>query len=73
MINITFITAANLEKNESLLSFEWIGIILLSLIGFIFIARSAKQIQKIKQLQEELNTYHENLSDALDTMGGKNA
>lgn len=52
---------------------EWIGIILLSFIGFIFIARSALQIQKIKKLQKELNTHQSTLSDELDTIGGSNA
>ena len=71
VLNITYATA-NFGKNEPLFSLEWIGLILLSFIGFIFILRSAKQIKKIKKLQEELNTYHATLSDTLDTMGENN-
>ena len=73
VMNSTFIAAANLGQNEPVFSYEWIGLILLSFIGFMFILRSAKQIKKINKLQEELNTYHTNLSDELDTIGGKNA
>ena len=71
VLNITYATE-NFGKNEPLFSLEWIGLILLSFIGFIFILRSAKQIKKIKKLQEELNTYHATLSDTLDTMGENN-
>ena len=73
VMNSTFIAATNLGQNEPVFLYEWIGLILLSFIGLLFILRSAKQIKKINKLQEELNTYHTNLSDELDTIGGKNA
>ncbi len=73
VLNITFIAAANLGKNEPVFSYEWIGLILLSFIGFMFILRSAKQIKKIKKLQEELNTHQITLSDELNTIGENNA
>ena len=73
VLNITFISAANLGKQEPILSLEWIGLILLSFIGFIFIVRSTLQIKKIKKLQEELNIHQITLSDELDTIGVENA
>ena len=73
VLNITFISAANLEKQEPVLSLEWIGLILLSFIGLLFIVRSTLQIKKIKKLQDELNTHQINLSDELDTIRGTNA
>ena len=73
VLNITFISAANLGKQEPVLSLEWIGLILLSFIGLLFIVRSTLQIKKIKKLQEQLNTHQITLSDELDTIGGRNA
>ncbi len=52
---------------------EWIGLIVLACMGFIFIFRSAQQIKKIKKLQEELDTYQTTVTRELDTIGGKDA
>ncbi len=61
------------ETVESAFAAEWIGLIILSLIGFMFIYKSARQITKIKKLQTELDQYHTTVSSELDTIGGKNA
>jgi len=73
VLNTTFIAAANLGKQEPVLSLEWIGLILLSFIGLLFIVRSTLQIKKIKKLQEELNTHQVTLTNELNTIGGDNA
>ena len=67
------VLAQPVQNSNAVFSLEWIGLILLSLIGFTFIYKSARQIQKIKTLQKELDTYHTTLSDELNTLGGDNA
>ena len=76
--SLTFVYAnavlvQSVQQSKVDLSLEWMGLILLSVIGFIFIYRSARQIQKIKILQKELDTYHTTVTNELDTLGGKDA
>lgn len=60
-------------NSEAGFTVEWIGLIVLAFTGFIFIFRSAQQINKIKKLQEELDTYQTTVTRELDTIGGKDA
>ena len=76
--NITFIPAAKIlvqssENTTSVFTAEWIGLIFLSIIGFLFIYRSSEQIKKVKKLQEELTTYQTTVSSELDMIGEKDA
>ena len=72
--SLTSVYAIEFSANsEAGLSVEWIGLIVLTFIGFIFIFRSARQIKKIKKLQEELDMYHKTVSSELNTIGGKDA
>ena len=67
------VLAQTVQNSSVVFSLEWIALILLSLIGFTFIYKSARQIKKIKTLQKELDTYHVTVSDELHTLGGENA
>lgn len=48
---------------------EWFGLLFLALAGFILIYRSAKQISKIKKLQEEVIQYQSKLENEVNSMG----
>lgn len=60
-------------NSETVFAAEWIGLIVLALIGFVFIYRSSRQLRKIKALQKKLDTYQTDVSHELDTIGGKDA
>ncbi len=75
-LTLGYATEASVSSSETVKSgfaVEWIGLIVLAVIGFIFIYRSARQIKKIKKLQAELDGYHTTVSSELDTIGGRNA
>jgi len=56
----TYITFfSTLWKN---LQSEWIGLLVLAFVGFVLILRSAKQISKIKHLQQEVEEYQQNMN-----------
>lgn len=48
---------------------EWLGLLFLAFAGFILVYRSAKQISKIKELQQEVTNYQNNLEKEVDDMG----
>lgn len=73
LVHATEVLARSSVNSEVGLTVEWIGLVVLAFIGFIFIFRSARQIKKIKKLQEELNTYQITVSNELDTIGVENA
>ena len=73
LVYATEILIHSSKKSEVGFAVEWIGLIVLAIIGFIFIYRSRKQIKKIKKLQEELDTYQTTVTRELDTIGGKDA
>jgi len=52
---------------------EWLGLIFLALAGFLLIYRSARQMSKIKALQDEVNKYQTKIETAVDDMGKKHA
>ena len=52
---------------------EWLGLIFLALAGFILVYRSARQMSKIKALQEEVNKYQTKIETEVDYMGEKHA
>jgi len=57
--------------NNSTYSTEWLAIIALAVIAFIFIFRSMRQIQKIKTLQKTLNKQQQETHQQLDELGEK--
>jgi len=73
LLHATEAVVLSSANSKSGFTVEWIGLIVLSIIGFIFIYRSTKQIKKIKKLQEELDTYQTTVTRELDTIGGKDA
>ncbi len=50
---------------------EWLGLLFLALAGFILIYRSAKQITKIKKLQEKVTKYQAKIEGEVDRIGEK--
>ena len=73
LLHATEVLVRSSANSNSGFTVEWIGLIVLALTGFIFIFRSAQQINKIKKLQEELDTYQATVTRELDTIGGKDA
>lgn len=73
LVHATGVLVRSSTNSESGFTVEWIGLIVLALTGFIFIVRSARQIKKIKKLQEELDAYQMTVSYELDTIGGRDA
>ena len=58
-------------KDESFLSSinsEWAGLILLALSGLLLVARSAKQMSKIKSLQDEVSKYQNKVETEMHGM-----
>jgi len=47
---------------------EWLGLIFLALAGFLLVFRSARQMSKIKSLQEEVSKYQTKIEGEMDTM-----
>jgi len=52
---------------------EWIGLILLALAGLLLVARSAKQMSKIKSLQEEMSKYQNKVESEMHGMEQEHA
>lgn len=52
---------------------EWLGLIFLALAGFLLVYRSARQMSKIKALQDEVNKYQTKIETEVDYMGKKHA
>jgi len=52
---------------------EWIGLILLALAGLLLVARSAKQMGKIKSLQEEMSKYQNKVENEMQGMEQEHA
>jgi len=50
---------------------EWIGLIFLALAGFILVYRSARQMSKIKSLQEEVTKYQSKIEGEMEHLGHK--
>lgn len=73
LVHATEILVRSSANSEAGVTVEWIGLIVLAFTGFIFIFRSAQQINKIKKLQKELDTYQTTVTRELDTIGGKDA
>lgn len=73
LLQATEVSLQSSAKSDAGFTVEWIGLIVLAFIGFIFIFRSAQQIKKIKKMQEELDTYQTTVTRELDTIGGKDA
>lgn len=48
---------------------EWWGLIFLALAGFILIARSARQMSKIRSLQKEVMQYQSKVEGEMESMG----
>lgn len=48
---------------------EWWGLIFLALAGFILIARSARQMSKIRSLQKEVMQYQAKVEVEMESMG----
>lgn len=48
---------------------EWWGLLFLALAGFLLIARSARQMSKIKVLQEEVTRYQSKVEEEIEGMG----
>ncbi len=48
---------------------EWLGLLFLALAGLLLIYRSATQISKIKELQQEVIKYQSKLEKEVDDMG----
>lgn len=48
---------------------EWWGLIFLALAGFILIARSARQMSKIRSLQKEVMKYQSKVEGEMESMG----
>ena len=76
--NIIFVTTAKVlidssKQSESFLTPEWLGLILLSFIGAMFLYRSTVQIKKIQKIQKELTIDQALLADELEKIGEKNA
>ncbi len=66
----SFISLQNFWKN---LDSEWIGLLILALIGFLLIFRSARQISKIKILQNEVERYQNKVGSEMKNMETKDA
>jgi hypothetical protein len=47
---------------------EWLGLIFLALAGFLLVFRSARQMSKIKSLQEEVSKYQTKIEGEMNTM-----
>lgn len=72
-------TSKNQEKKDTLLAgieqywrtldSEWWGLIFLALAGFLLVYRSAKQMSKIKSLQEEVSKYQTKIEGEMNNMG----
>ena len=52
---------------------EWLGLIFLALAGFLLVYRSARQMSKIKALQDEVSKYQTKVEGEMDYMGEKHA
>ena len=52
---------------------EWLGLIFLALAGFLLVYRSARQMSKIKSLQEEVSKYQTKIEGEMNSMGEKHA
>lgn len=63
----------DIQKFWRTLDSEWLGLIFLALAGFLLVYRSAKQMSKIKSLQEEVSKYQTKIEGEMDTMGDKYA
>jgi len=68
-----FATEVLLPSNTAGLAVEWVGLIVLAIIGFILIYRNRRQIIEIKKLQNELDTHNKGISEELNIIGGKDA
>lgn len=55
------------------LDLEWVGLLILALAGFLLVYRSAKQISKIKTLQQKVETYQNKVENEIDSIGDKDA
>ena len=64
--NTYIVFFSTLWKN---LQSEWIGLLVLAFVGFMLILRSAKQISKIKHLQQEVEAYQQTMSTKVQSMG----
>jgi hypothetical protein len=52
---------------------EWLGLIFLALAGFLLVYRSARQMSKIKALQNEVSKYQKKVENEMNYMGEKHA
>jgi hypothetical protein len=52
---------------------EWLGLIFLALAGFLLVYRSARQMSKIKALQNEVSKYQKKVESEMNYMGEKHA
>ena len=66
----TFSALQNFWKN---LDSEWIGLLILALAGFLLIFRSARQVSKIKNLQNEVEQYQNKVGNEMKNMETKDA
>jgi hypothetical protein len=48
---------------------EWFGLLFLALAGFMLVARSARQMSKIRSLQEQVSKYQSKVEGEIHTMG----
>ena len=67
---------ATMKKHDSFwtqIDSEWIGLILLALAGLLLVARSAKQMGKIKSLQEEMSKYQNKVENEMQGMEQEHA
>ena len=72
-VSPTKTTSASLQNFWKNFDSEWIGLLILALAGLLLIFRSARQVSKIKNLQNEVEQYQNKVGNEMKNMETKDA